>query len=57
MDHPAHNTMNWKSALLLGLTAMLALLMSGCTEKSPYDTAVPWSRPADWENQVPGMGQ
>ena len=32
------------------------LLFSGCEEKSPYDQSIPWSRPADWEQQLPGVG-
>ncbi len=32
------------------------LMFSGCKEKSPYDTSIPWSRPANWENQLPGVG-
>ncbi|MCZ6674901.1 MAG: hypothetical protein O7C75_18380 [Verrucomicrobia bacterium] len=32
------------------------LLFAGCEEKSPYDTSIPWSRPADWEQQLPGVG-
>jgi hypothetical protein len=32
------------------------LLFTGCEEKSPYDTSIPWSRPADWEQQLPGVG-
>ncbi len=34
--------------LLIGLTA-------GCMS-SPKDSSIPWSRPADWEGQIPGMG-
>ncbi|MDG2170355.1 MAG: hypothetical protein P8L44_20805 [Opitutales bacterium] len=32
------------------------LLFSGCEKTSPYDTSIPWSRPADWEQQLPGVG-
>ncbi len=32
------------------------LLFSGCEEKSPYDTSIPWTRPASWEQQLPGVG-
>lgn len=39
--------------LLLGLFALLA---AGCTSRTAQDTSIPWSRPANWEGQVPGMG-
>ncbi len=32
------------------------LLFSGC-ETDPNSTPVPWSQPADWEGQVPGLGR
>jgi len=37
--------------ILLALGAVLG----GCTTKTAKDTSIPWSRPADWEGQVPGM--
>lgn len=40
------------SLLLLASAALLA----GCSTQTPQDSAMPWSRPANWENQVPGMG-
>jgi hypothetical protein len=37
------------------LSVVFLVLASGCT--SPRrDTSIPWSRPADWEGQIPGMG-
>lgn len=36
--------------LLLGLIATL----SGCMS-AQKDSSIPWSRPADWEGQIPGM--
>lgn len=39
--------------LALGLGSLLA----GCTSKTAKDTSIPWSRPADWEGQIPGMGR
>lgn len=39
-------------ALLLGLGAMLG----GCSLNSQKNSAIPWSRPANWEGQIPGMG-
>jgi hypothetical protein len=38
--------------LALGLAGTFATF--GCT--SQRDTSIPWSRPANWEGQVPGMG-
>ncbi len=48
------NTLKKPICLLILLTwgAMLA----GCTSKTAKDTSIPWSRPADWEGAVPGMG-
>jgi hypothetical protein len=44
-----------KSAVYLILIALGAML-GGCTTKTSKDTSIPWSRPADWEGQMPGMG-
>ena len=43
-------------AISLLMVASGLLLFAGCEEKSPYDTAIPWTRPAEWEQQVPGVG-
>ena len=43
-------------ALLALLTATIALLAAGCTSKTADDSSIPWSRPANWEGQIPGMG-
>jgi hypothetical protein len=40
--------------LLLSLLAFLGL--SGCGP-SKQDSSIPWSRPADWEGRIPGMGK
>ncbi len=40
--------------LLLAVLAAAALSLIGCTSQT--DTSIPWSRPASWEAQVPGMG-
>jgi hypothetical protein len=42
--------------LAIIVTATSLIMLTGCKEKSPYDTSIPWSRPADWENQLPGVG-
>jgi hypothetical protein len=44
-----------KSALAL-LLLMFGAILGGCTSKTAKDTSIPWSRPADWEGQMPGMG-
>jgi len=44
-----------KTALAVLLLAT-GCLMAGCTNKTARDTSIPWSRPADWEGQMPGMG-
>ena len=42
--------------LLLLLLGLFALLSGGCTTTDPDHTSIPWSRPATWEGQLPGMG-
>jgi hypothetical protein len=43
---------------LIGLLlALLALAATGCTSRTAQDSSMPWSRPANWEGQIPGMGQ
>lgn len=42
--------------LAFSVVASGILLFAGCGEKSPYDTSIPWSRPANWEQQLPGVG-
>lgn len=32
------------------------LAFTSCTSRSDQDTSIPWSRPAGWEGQIPGMG-
>lgn len=41
-------------SLVLALAA--ALLATGCATKQPEDSSIPWSRPANWEGGIPGMG-
>ena len=49
--------LNLRKALFAVLLAASALLgLSGCFS-SQQDSSIPWSRPADWENQIPGMGK
>jgi ABC-type uncharacterized transport system auxiliary subunit len=44
-----------KSAALLLLALVAAL--AGCQMTPQNNTAIPWSKPAGWEGQIPGMGQ
>jgi len=46
-----------RKALLAFLTVTLMALATGCTSKTSKDTSIPWSRPASWEGQIPGMGE
>jgi hypothetical protein len=46
-----------KKPLLLLLLATFGALFGGCETRRQKDTAIPWSRPAGWEGQIPGMGQ
>lgn len=43
--------------LLLAFLAALvaAACFSGCSAP-PKDSSIPWSRPAEWEGRIPGMG-
>jgi hypothetical protein len=43
-------------AFLTALSLAGAFFAAGCTSKTDRDTSIPWSRPAGWEGQVPGMG-
>lgn len=41
--------------ILLLLAAIAVLTLVGCTKRQD-ETSIPWSRPADWEGRIPGMG-
>ena len=43
-----------KSALLV-LLALLGSLIGACSTNSPKKSSIPWSQPAGWEGQIPGM--
>lgn len=38
------------------LLAAFGAFLSGCSMSPQKNSAVPWSRPATWEGQIPGMG-
>lgn len=44
---------NLTALLLAGVTA---LIFAGCATHDPDDSSIPWNRPAQWEDQPPGMG-
>jgi hypothetical protein len=47
-----------KIRLIIGLLLLaVGSLLAGCTTRGAKDTSIPWSRPADWEGQIPGMTQ
>ncbi len=47
----------FRKALFVSLLAALALAgLAGCAPPN-QDSSIPWSRPADWEGQIPGMGK
>lgn len=46
-----------KSRSLVFLLISLGTLLAGCTTRTNRDTSIPWSRPASWEGQIPGMSQ
>lgn len=46
--------MSLKKSVLGFLLVVFVALLSGCMS-APKDSSIPWSRPADWEGQIPGM--
>ncbi|MDP3069090.1 MAG: hypothetical protein Q8N18_02325 [Opitutaceae bacterium] len=46
-----------RQPLLALLLAAVGAIVTGCSTQSPKQTSIPWSRPAGWEGQIPGMGQ
>jgi hypothetical protein len=48
--------MKFSRFLLSALGLLFMGLSLGCTSKTAQDTSMPWSRPASWEGQIPGMG-
>ncbi len=58
MSPPADNFMKiLKIFFASSLLTLAGFAASGCqTLAEPEDTAVPWSRPQEWEQKQPGMG-
>ena len=46
-----------KFILALLLLALAATFFSGCTSSNGQYSSIPWDRTANWEGQMPGMGQ
>ena len=48
---------SFRKAFFVLLLAAAALAgFTGCVPKQ-QDSSIPWSRPADWEGRIPGMGK
>ncbi len=47
---------NLHRPLLVLILLSLGAAFTGCTTRANKDSSIPWSRPADWEGQIPGMG-
>ena len=46
-----------KKTILVALLGSLGAFLGGCATNSPKNSSIPWSQPATWEGQIPGMGQ
>ena len=46
-----------KKTVLVVLLSAFGALAGGCASNSPKQSSIPWSRPAGWEGQIPGMAQ
>ncbi|HYE38945.1 MAG TPA: hypothetical protein VEB23_03385 [Ramlibacter sp.] len=44
-----------KKPVAVLLLAAFGALLTGCSIRPEKESAIPWSRPAGWEGQVPGM--
>lgn len=52
------DTMTSSSKLLVALLLALGgAFVAGCSTHSPKQSSIPWSQPASWEGQIPGMAQ
>ncbi len=49
--------MSTKKLVLVSLLAAVGGLLAGCSTRAPSQSSIPWSQPAHWEGQIPGMGQ
>jgi hypothetical protein len=39
------------------LFAVSGMFVAGCSTRAPNQSSIPWSQPAAWEGQIPGMAQ
>jgi hypothetical protein len=46
-----------KKPILALLLLACGAIFTGCSTRTQKETSIPWSRPAGWEGQIPGMGQ
>jgi hypothetical protein len=46
----------FKTPIFCLLLLAFGALLGGCSLNTQKNTAIPWSRPAGWEGQIPGMG-
>jgi hypothetical protein len=44
-----------RRSILFLFIAIAAMALAGCTKRQD-ESSMPWSRPADWEGRIPGMG-
>ncbi len=46
-----------KKSIFALLLLACGAFFSGCSTRTQKESSIPWSRPAGWEGQIPGMGQ
>ena len=46
-----------KKSIFALLLLAVGAIFSGCSTRTQKESSSPWSRPAGWEGQIPGMGQ
>ena len=44
-----------KTFALWAMLAAGAVLEAGCASRNPDEAPLTWSRPAEWENRIPGL--
>ncbi|MFI5355892.1 MAG: hypothetical protein ACHQ4G_01015 [Opitutales bacterium] len=37
------------------LLAAASAFLNGCTTRGAKDSSIPWTQPASWEGEIPGM--
>jgi len=46
-----------KTRLIGLLIILIGSFVAGCTTRGTKGSSIPWSRPAEWEGQIPGLTQ